>query len=201
LCKNARIFLSNSSSVQFCKQIPAHTPKRQPLLNLQLFGTLQRMKVTRNIPEQLIIENRPWVISLALIATGLIFIGIGLSIFLSGELMGLFFMVMGLVPFGLLFAFARRTQALFLGPEGKLIIRRRTLLGGSTIEHRLDEVGKAIVQSSTGDNGATYRVALIFPEGQSAGTHPLTLAYDNYGDHHGMADTINAWLDSKDPTA
>ena len=159
------------------------------------------MKVTRNIPEQLVIENRPWITSLALVAGGLLFIGIGLSTFLSGELMGLFFMVMGLVPFGMLFAFSRRTQILFLKPEGKLVIRRRTLLGRSEVEHGLDEIGEAIVQSSSGDNGATYRVALIFPEGQSAGIHPLTLVYDNFGGHDGMADTINAWLDSKGPTA
>ncbi|SFR59006.1 hypothetical protein [Litoreibacter janthinus] len=152
------------------------------------------MKVTRNIPEQLVIENRPWVISLALVAGGLLFIGIGLSIFLSGELMGLVFMGLGLIPFGMLFAFARRTQVLFLGPEGKVIIRRRSLLGGSTIEHRIDEVSEAIVQSSTGDKGTTYRVALSFPHGQSAGIHPLTLVYDNFSDHRGMANIINSWL-------
>ncbi|RLJ60716.1 hypothetical protein BCF46_0919 [Litoreibacter meonggei] len=159
------------------------------------------MKVTRNIPEQLIVENRPWITSLVLAAGGLLFIGIGISTFLSGELMGLVIMVIGLGPLGMLVPFSRRTQALFLRPEGKLIIRRRSLLGGSVIEHSLDEIGQAIVQSSSGDSGDTHRVALIFPDGQSAGIHPLTQVYDNFGDHQVMANTINAWLDSKGPTA
>ena len=160
------------------------------------------MKVTRNLPEQLIIENRPWVVSLALVAGWLLFFGIGLSIFLSGDLMGLIFMVASVVPVILLYFFARRTQVLFLGPQGTLTIRRKTLLGSSTVEHRLHEVDRAIVQTSTSsDGGATYRVALVFPDGQSAGTHPLTLAYTNFGDHHAMADTINAWLDSDWSTA
>ena len=154
------------------------------------------MKITRNIPEQLVIENRPWIISLALIAGGLLFFGIGLSIFLSGELMGLFFMMGSIIPFGLLFAFARRVQVLFLKNEGKLIFRRRNLLGGSVVEHPLEEVGEAIVQTSRGnsDGGPTHRVSLVFPKGQSVGTHPITIAYDNFSDHHGMADTINQWL-------
>lgn len=153
------------------------------------------MKVTRNIPEQLIIENRPWVISVALIAGGLLFLGIGLSIFLSGEMWGLFFMAASLIPFGLLFAFARRTQVLFLKTDGTLVFRRRTLIGSSSITHRLDEVSNAIVETSHSSNGGpTHRVALVFNSGQSAGTHPLTLAYDNFGKHHETAHEINAWL-------
>lgn len=173
-----------------------------PLFNSEGPATLRPMKVTRNLPEQLIIENRPWVISLALVAGWALFFAIGLSIFLSGQPMGLIFMAASVIPLILIYFFARRTQVLFLRPEGQLIIRRKTLLGSSQVVHELNEVDHAIVQqSSTKDGGATYRVALVFPEGQSAGTHPLTLAYSNFSDHHGMADTINAWLDSQQPTA
>ncbi|SHE97252.1 hypothetical protein SAMN05444273_103311 [Litoreibacter ascidiaceicola] len=153
------------------------------------------MKVTRNLPEQLIVENRPWVVSLALVGGWLLFFGIGLSILLSGQAMGLIFMAASFIPVVLLYFFARRTQALFLRSEGKLVIRRKTLLGGSVVEHQLHEVQNAIVQAShTKKGGTTYRVALVFPEGQSAGIHPLVFAYDNFSDHHGIADTINQWL-------
>lgn len=154
------------------------------------------MKVTRNIPDQLVIENRPWVLCLALIAGGLLFFGIGLSIFMSGELLGLLFMALSSIPFGLLFAFARRVQVLFLKQQAKIVFRRRNLLGSSVVEHDLTEVSEAIVQTSkgSGDGGPTHRVALVIPKGQSEGTYPLTLAYDNFGNHRAMAQTINQWL-------
>jgi len=154
------------------------------------------MKVTRNIPEQLVIENRPWILALALVAGGLLFFGVGLSIFLGGEALGLLFMALSIVPFAMLFVFARRVQVLFLKPQGKLVFRRRNLLGSTVVEHDLNEVSEAIVQTSqgNGDGGPTHRVALVIPKGQSAGTHPLTLAYDNFGRHDIMAQTINQWL-------
>ncbi|WP_298257902.1 hypothetical protein [uncultured Litoreibacter sp.] len=153
------------------------------------------MKITRNLPEQLIVENRPWILSIALVAGGLIFFGIGLSVFLGGETFGLLFMAASVIPFGLLFAFARRVQVLFLKEQGTLTFRRRTLMGASEVQHDLASISEAIVQTSHGSDGApTHRVALIIPEGESAGTHPITLAYDNFSDHHGMANTINTWL-------
>ncbi|MEP3346831.1 MAG: hypothetical protein ABJN34_09350 [Litoreibacter sp.] len=157
------------------------------------------MKITRNNPEQLIIENRPWVVSLGLVAGGLVFLGIGLMIVLNGELLGLTFMGGSLLPFGMLFIFARRVQVLFLRTEGKLVFQRRSLLGSTKVEHQLNEISEAIVQTShgTGDSGPTHRVALVFSEGQSAGTHPLTMSYDNFSNHDQTASTINLWLARK----
>lgn len=152
------------------------------------------MKITRNIPDQLIIENTPWVLSLLLGLGGLLFVAIGLSLQVNGIPWGLAFVAASLIPFGLLLAFARRLQILFLRPEREVIIRRRSLLSRSSVTHDLSDVHEAIVQSSRANNSTTYRVALNLTRGQSAGIHPLTLSYDNFNDHARTVTTINAWL-------
>lgn len=164
------------------------------------------MKVTRNTSEQLIIERTPWLLSLLLLAGGMAFMGFGLTSLrdrlLQGNASEAFgfggiFIFFGLIALGLLIPFARRTQVLFLRGPGTLTLRTRSLLGRREVVHRLDEVSRAIVQEKRDSDGdRTYRVCLEFDEGQSAGTHPLTIVYDNVTDHASVARKINAWLDS-----
>jgi hypothetical protein len=153
------------------------------------------MKVTTDTAEMLIIDDRPVILGLALIAFILVFVGIGLGLLLSGEWSGLLFaLIGGGLGFLALWAFVRRVQVVFLRPDGWVELRRKNLFGGSRLRLALDEIDGAVIEeSSSSDGGATYRVALV-AHGESAGHHPLTLAYSNVGHPHEVAAKINAWL-------
>lgn len=154
------------------------------------------MKITRDTPDQLIIEDRPWLFAVMIVFFTLVFAAVGLMLLFAGELVGLFFagfgVAMGLAAF---WAFVRRVQVVFHRPDGFVEIRRKTIFSMTSVRHDLSEVGEAIVQHTTGSKGGTLRrLALVIPHGQSAGSHPVTEAYSNIGDHNGMATRINDWL-------
>ncbi|WP_299300979.1 hypothetical protein [uncultured Litoreibacter sp.] len=153
------------------------------------------MKITRNTPEQLIVGENPVWVAVLLVSMGMIFLGIGLSITLSGELMGLIFAAASLLPFSFLFIFVRRVQLIFEASKGTLTIQRKNLRAATTVVHDLTDVQGAELETSHGDNSRLYRVTLVLT-GQSAGRHPITQAYSNVGNHQGVHDAINAWLDS-----
>lgn len=154
------------------------------------------MKITRDTPDQLIVEDRPWLFALMIIVFTLIFLAAGLMIMAAGDLMGLFFALvgggMGLLAF---WAFVRRVQVVFHRPDGYVELRRKSIFRQTRVRHDLSEVSQAIVQqTSGGDSGTLLRVSLVIPSGQSAGTHPLTNAYSNIGNHRGICRRINEWL-------
>ncbi|MDQ2095816.1 hypothetical protein [Rhodalgimonas zhirmunskyi] len=154
------------------------------------------MRVWKHTDHTLIVEDTPWIFGLVLIIMFMVFASIGIGLIASGEWMGLMFLLIGLtvIP-GVAFLLIQRVQVVFYRPEGWVEIRRINLLKGrQTIRHKLDEISRAIVQTSSSGKGTTYRVALVIDHGQSAGTHPLTTVYSNVGKHHNVADAINAWL-------
>ncbi|MEM9584638.1 MAG: hypothetical protein AAGA08_16125 [Pseudomonadota bacterium] len=151
------------------------------------------MKITRHTPEHLIISENPIWIAVLLVFMGLVFLGFGLGLIFTGEWLGLFPVVMSLMPFGFLFIFVRRVQVIFNGPEGTLTVQRKNLHRAFTVVHDLADVSEADLETSRGDKGAVHRVTLVLT-GESAGRHPITQAYSNVGNHRGAADAINQWL-------
>jgi hypothetical protein len=156
------------------------------------------MKVTTDTPDLLIIEDRPIILGIALGAFILVFVGIGLGLALNGEPWGLLFaLIGGGLGLGAFWAFVRRVQVVFHRPESYVEFRRRNIFGASRVRHALGEIERAeIEESSSSDNGTTWRVALVIEQGQSVGRHPITLAYSNGSGHHRTADAINRWLDA-----
>ena len=53
------------------------------------------MKITRNLPEQLILDHTPWLFSLIFGGMAFLFFGIGLALMMSGEFFGLIFALAG----------------------------------------------------------------------------------------------------------
>ncbi len=153
------------------------------------------MKISRNTPEQLIVGENPVWVAILLVVMALIFLGIGLAITLSGEWFGLAFVAASLLPFSFLFIFVRRVQLIFEASKNTLTIQRKTLRAATKVAHALQDVQGAELETSQGDNSTLYRVTLVLT-GQSAGRHPITNAYSNVGNHQGVANAINAWLDS-----
>lgn len=154
------------------------------------------MKITRDTPEQLIVENRPWLMGLLLIGFTLVFVGVGIGLLVSGEWMGLIFGLggggIGLLAF---WAFVRRTQVIFHRGQGYCERRERSLTGMQVVRHRLDEISRAVVEESRSSKGSTTRrTTLVIEQGESAGRHPITKAYDNFNRHRRIAARINDWL-------
>ncbi len=154
------------------------------------------MKVRRNTPDLLIVEDTPWLFGLMITGFILVFCGIGLGLMFSGEWIGLLFFFfgggMGLVAF---WAFVRSVQVVFHRPGGWIEIRRANVFRKHKSRYDLAGVQSAHVETTHSDKGTLYRVALIIESGGVSGSKPLTLAYSNIGDPKGVAATINTWLD------
>ncbi len=156
---------------------------------------LAYMKVTRNTADQLIVEERPWLIGLVLIVFVLVFTGVGISMIAAGEFWGLVFLAAAAAAFLFIRIFVRRVQVIFNRPQGWIEIRRRSMSGQSRIRHDLSEITHAEVETSnSGDGGPTHRVALIIPKGQSQGRHTLTDYYVSGQGSLKAAKAINDWL-------
>ena len=155
------------------------------------------MKLKKNTEHTLIAEDAPWVFGILLIAFALIFSAIGIGLMASGEWMGILFALFGVIFAPLMFfLIVRRVQLVLYRPENWAEIRRKNLLRQSVSRYGLSEIRRAIVQSTQGENGTLYRVALIVARGGVEGDVPLTTAYSNVGKHHQVAEAINAWLGS-----
>ena len=154
------------------------------------------MKVKQNTPDLLILEERPWLLAVVLMAGGLAFLGAGLAAAIDGQMIGLLFVFFSLIWWGVLYLFVQRTQVVFNGLDGWVEIRSKTLLGYSKTRHDIAEIERAIYQSMSSDGGKTHRVALVVPNGQSAGIHPVTRAYTGGGSAMIASNAINTWLTS-----
>ncbi|MEL6167512.1 MAG: hypothetical protein AAFR35_02390 [Pseudomonadota bacterium] len=150
------------------------------------------MKITRDTPDQLILENTPWVLGSLLIAGAL-----GCTAFAMFS--GAWFMLIGtaitLIMAGLV---TRRTMVIFHGPETYFEVRRRTVLGLAVERHDLGVVTEAVVQTNAGGKNTTYNVGVKLGD---ADTVPLTRVSDSFrGRHELTAKRINNWLADHDAT-
>lgn len=158
------------------------------------------MKITHDTPDTLIIDYRPFLIALLLCAMLLGTLGGSVALFMTEGMAG--FILLGFSAMVALFIviFVRRVQLVFHRPEGWLEIRRQSFLGRRTVRHRLDEVSHAEVESARSSKGGdTHRPVLIFPEGQSAGRHPVTLYYVSGKSAERACRAINRWLENAPP--
>ncbi|RBI86220.1 hypothetical protein DRV85_05550 [Rhodosalinus halophilus] len=156
------------------------------------------MKIARDTPEQLVIEDVPWGIAIGIVAFILTFAGIGLLTMLAVFFVGLIFFVFGAgAGTFALWAFVRRTQLILDRNSGLVTWRQRTIFDMTEEHHPLAELTGAEVagmrrRDSEGTLSSTHRVELIFGEVRL----PLTDAYSSSRAHLRIARAINDWLDS-----
>ena len=155
------------------------------------------MKITRNLPEQLILDHTPWLFSLLFGGMAFLFFGIGLALMMSGEFFGLIFALAGGGIGGLVFfMIARRVQLILDAQSGQITLRRRTLLGYSEETHALADLREALLEeTTTSKGGRTYRPSLYLT-GMSEGIHPVLKVYTNTGGPRQAVNAINTWLDT-----
>lgn len=154
------------------------------------------MKIVRDTEDQLILANTPWLLSLGLVAFTLVFVGVSLMRLGENQWQGLL-MVVGSLAFGGVFlvAFVRKTQLILDRTSNTVVLRRRGLLGYSEDVYDLDDLARAITQTSrSGEGTTTRRAALTFRSGPHKGTHPVTIVYTSGRGPARAVDAINAWL-------
>jgi hypothetical protein len=159
------------------------------------------MKVTRNTPDQLIIADTPWLISIALTCFILIFVAAGLLAASEEPWFGFPFATIGAGIGAVAFwAFVRRVQVIIDRPANTLTIRRQSILGYQSVTHALSDLSRAVVETSVSNNRSSgsrtpmNRATLIFDTGMSAGAHPITEVYTSGQGASRAARAINTWL-------
>lgn len=157
------------------------------------------MKIVRDIPEQLIVENNPLLVTVLLIVMAAVFVAAGLIALLAGEVVfGLIWLGFTIPFFGLFFVlFVRRNQLILDAGAGTVTHRRKSLLKYTEVIHELDHLDRAIVESShSSEGGSTHRMSLVLSGGMDKGLHPFTLAYTSGSGARRGADAVNRWLEA-----
>ena len=154
------------------------------------------MKVTRNTPRQLIVEDMPWLIAIMLVFFIMAFVGPGILMMMDGVWQAIFFALAGGgMGVAALAVFVRRVQVILNLDEDTVTMRERSLFGYKQIVHQLSNLKEARLETTRGKEGGTlYRPVLILDEGMSAGTHPIIESYTNTGGPKRLVDAINDWL-------
>ena len=154
------------------------------------------MRIIRNTTDQLILRSVPWLIAVMLSIFLLGTIAFGLQAFFEGDRAGALWGGFLIPAFLAVFfvAFVRRDEAILDRSRDLLELRHATLLRRHKVRHQLQHLDRAIVQTSSGKNGTTHRVALILNGGMDAGTHPVTPIYVSGRGAQKATDAINAWL-------
>jgi hypothetical protein len=154
------------------------------------------MRVTRNTPEQLIVEDTPWFIGVMLILFILVFVGAGLLAATDTLVGGLAFaLIGGGLGASAFTVFVRRVMVILDADANALILRRSSVFGRSEVSHTLSDVDRAMLEETTSDSGRSlYRPSLVLSRGVSAGIHPIVDVYTNTPGPRRLVAAINDWL-------
>ncbi len=171
-----------------------HFPLRQ-----QVRPDLMRaMKVVRDHPDQLILEDSPVLMTVLLVVMALVFLCIGVGMMFSDQAwFGVLWVVFTVAVFGLfLVLFVRRNQLILDAGTGVVTHRRRTLRTYWQVERDLAHLERAIVQTSRSSESSAHRMALVYGGGMDEGIHPFTAVYTSGRGAARGAEAVNRWLDA-----
>lgn len=153
------------------------------------------MSVKRNIPEQLIVADIPWIIGLLLIGFILIFAGSGLSVIASGDWMGLMFVLGAGLGAVALATFVRRVQVIFDRPSNRIIHRSRSVFGYKEDTHLLSELKGVTLETSRGSKGTLMFRPTLLLNGDRV---PIVESYTNTRGPEKLVRAIEDWLEAND---
>jgi hypothetical protein len=156
------------------------------------------VKVVRNTPEQLIVGDSPWATAIGLGVFVIILFGAGLMLWENAAWLSVFlFLTAFVVGFVGLVIFVNRVQVIFLRPENRLLIRRRSVFGRSSTEHDLSQLIGAIAEEFVSNSlrgRKLHRPTLVFQRDGTKETVPIVEVYSNEDEVHVLVDAINDWL-------
>ncbi|PTX54419.1 hypothetical protein C8N43_3233 [Litoreibacter ponti] len=155
------------------------------------------MRITRNIPAQLIVEHKP-LGPLAIAAVGAFICSVMWSgrMFQGSQDAYYWLAAAGACAVAMLF-FARRRQTMFLRDEGQVVLRLRTVFGHTEEVRPLSDALMTIVEERMNqDMELKMRLLLLWREGSGFEPYPLALDFETPVGHKEEAAEINAWLDA-----
>lgn len=164
------------------------------------------MKITCNIPEQLIIEQSTTGLVIGISLFCATFIIVGLIIVSTGAMFGAIFVGVGML-FGVIFcmAFARRVQLVLDRPRNRVELRTRSFFGYTATIWALDRLERATLESTeitetdkdtkSSNTVELHRAMMIFSNGEDTPKQPVTRSYSNGPSAKQTADAINQWLE------
>ncbi|WP_298974758.1 hypothetical protein [uncultured Roseobacter sp.] len=163
------------------------------------------MKILIDTPDRLVIESRPILLSLALVAMILVLLYAAFSAYSAEEIGKAFFiLVITIVLMGPSLWFAvERVQVVFDRRAQTCSLHKRRMSGDERQTHPLSDVTRAMIQTRKGDhdNADTHRIALVLGADRLEKRHGLTQSYRSGPQAEKVVQRINAWLDSARPKA
>ncbi|MBL9051333.1 MAG: hypothetical protein JNK19_14575 [Tabrizicola sp.] len=156
------------------------------------------MKVIHRSEALLMIEDRPRLIGIMMIAMALGFLVGSMAMFGAGLILG--GVLMGLIGVGVPLLIGalmvRRVRLTFDRDAGRLTRVSRSVLGLSREDFALDRVDGAHVGISRDSEGTTYRMELRLQDPDQ--TVPFTTYYTSGSRPEQMAEAVNDWLSLRD---
>ncbi|QYK42642.1 MAG: hypothetical protein KF887_05910 [Paracoccaceae bacterium] len=157
------------------------------------------MRVRQDTPERLVLEDRPWVMGIAMAGGVLIFVAVAITTLAEAPWLAVG-MLGGAALFGGIGAvLIRRSIAIFDRAAGAMVWREVRI--GATREETvaLRDIRAAVVQTgSTGGSGATTRRCALRVDGR-AEVLPLTVVYSSGSGAVQAAEAVNRWLAGNRP--
>lgn len=157
------------------------------------------MKISRNSPEQLILDHIPWqsAIFSGLGICAVAYLGISYfpdEIFIGSVILAVG-LAIGLFQFGLI---VQRVQVIFDRAGGSVKIRQRGLFSYTQVTHDLSDIVEAIVEEEEDNKGRTLARSSLVLSGMSEGVHPMVEHFDRtyVRAHNDVVGVINRWLDA-----
>ena len=145
----------------------------------------------------MVLRSVPWIIAITLSVAFLAVIAFGLNALFEGNMTDTFWGLIAIPLFLALFlaVFVRRDDLLLDRSRNLLELRHSTFRGRTRVQHKLEHLERAMVQSSQSSKGSTtHRIALVLDGGMDAGTPPVTPVYVSGNSAKRGVEAINAWL-------
>ncbi|SMR70973.1 hypothetical protein SAMN04488030_0593 [Aliiroseovarius halocynthiae] len=154
------------------------------------------MKILTNTPELLVLDHKPWLISLAMMAGMLIFLGVGITAITQGEwVFGLMFGGIGGSVWGICFlVFTKRVQIIFDTHAGQIVKRTRSFFGYAQDVYPLSPLCGAELEETRRDGSSMYRPVLVMT-GQP--NLPVVSYYTNGSGPRRTTEAVNRWLETR----
>lgn len=152
------------------------------------------MKVIHRSDTLLMLEDRPWLLGLFLIAMALTFLVSGMAIIAKGMIFsGLFMGVVGTgLPLLIGALMVQRVRLTFDRTSGQLTRTLRSIRGLKQESHPIDRLVEAFVDANTDGDGITYRMDLRLKDPPA--TVPFAAYHTSGRSPHRMAQAVNDWL-------
>ena len=163
------------------------------------------MKTVTHNPQQLVLEQTPWLLGAGVVAMVLLFVAIGIIVpAISGMEMGWLFGVMfagvGGGLWGLmLFVFVRKRQLVLDRSGNAMILRVRSMAGFKEERFDLDRLRHATLEETDGDGGQRMtRPALVLASRRRGGAVQMVPVHSYFTTTQApgrAVEVINGWLE------